>query len=149
MQGPEIELQNTFFIAEDIKREKPKEALEMYENVILLSESMGDEEVKFRFQSLKNIVVLSARLHLLDKMISNQRLLLKMVSKVAREDLSDAVNEVLDAVAHHLASHPESQSQIYKMTLDILRTNIERLWFTTCLRLAKIYIDQKNYDQLD
>lgn len=108
MQGPEIELQNTFFIAEDIKREKPKEALEMYENVILLSESMGDEEVKFRFQSLKNIVVLSARLHLLDKMISNQRLLLKMVSKVAREDLSDAVNEVLDAVAHHLASQPDS-----------------------------------------
>ncbi len=70
MQGPEIEMQNTFYTAEDKKRSHPQEALEMYENVILLSEGLGDDEVHYRFNSLKNIVVLSAQLHQLDNMVA-------------------------------------------------------------------------------
>lgn len=35
------------------------------------------------------------------------------------------------------------------MTLEVLKSNNERLWFKTCLRLAKIYLDMKNYDLLD
>jgi hypothetical protein len=60
MGGPEIEMQNTFYTAEDAKRGRPAEAIEMYETVISLSETIGDEEVKYRFDSLKNIVVLAA-----------------------------------------------------------------------------------------
>lgn len=149
MGGPEIEMQNTFYTAEDAKRGRPAEAIEMYETVIMLSESIGEEEVKYRFDSLKNIVVLSAQLQQLDKMVGRQRYLLKMVSKVTREDLSEAVNAVLDAVAHHLSAHPDYQSQMYKMTLDVLRSNNERLWFTICLRLGKIYQDLKNFELLD
>jgi hypothetical protein len=59
MLGPEVELQNTFYTAEDLKRNKPKEALEMFESVLLISESL-DGETKFRFLGLQNIVVLSA-----------------------------------------------------------------------------------------
>lgn len=59
MQGPEVELQNTFYTAEDMKRNKPSEALEMFENVILLAESV-DGETKFKFLALQNVVVLSA-----------------------------------------------------------------------------------------
>lgn len=55
----EVELQNTFYEAEEIKKSKPKEALERFENVILMSENM-EEEIKFRFLALQNIVVLSA-----------------------------------------------------------------------------------------
>lgn len=148
VQGPEIELQNTFYTAEDLKRNKPDEALEMFETVVMLAESL-DDEVKFRFQSLQNIVVLSAQLGRLDNMLNKQSLLLKMVNKVAREDLSDAVNAVLDAVAHYLSASPEVQSKMYKMTLDVLKSNNERLWFTICLRLAKIYMDLGNFDLLD
>ncbi len=72
-----------------------------------------------------------------------------MVSKVAREDLSDAVNAVLDSVSMNLVSFPDYQSQMYSMTLEVLRSNNERLWFTICLRLAKIYMDLKNFDKLD
>ena len=107
MQGPEIEMQNTFYTAEDKKRTNPQEALEMFETVILLSESIGDEEVQYRFNSLKNIVVLSAQTHQFDNMISKQRYMLKMVSKVAREDLAEAVNAVLDSVANNLAEFPD------------------------------------------
>jgi len=38
---------------------------------------------------------------------------------------------------------------MYKLTLDVLRSNNERLWFTICLRLAKIYIDLSQFEQLD
>ena len=100
--GPMVELQNTYYTAEDIKRQKPREALEMFETAIMLSEALGDDEVKYRFQSLQNIVTLSAQLGELDNMLSKQRALLKMVNKVAREDLAEAVNAVLDAVANYL-----------------------------------------------
>ena len=148
IQGPEIELQNTFYTAEDLKRGKPAEALEMFETVILLAESL-DDEVKFRFQALQNIVVLSAQLGQLENMVAKQSLLLKMVNKVAREDLSDAVNAVLDAVANYLSATPEFQSRMYKMTLDVLKSNNERLWLTICMRLAKIYMDMNNFQLLD
>lgn len=35
------------------------------------------------------------------------------------------------------------------MTLDVLKSNNERLWFTICLRLAKIYQDLGQFEQLD
>jgi|LauGreDrversion4_2_1035121.scaffolds.fasta_scaffold343847_2 COP9 signalosome complex subunit 2 len=72
-----------------------------------------------------------------------------MVSKVTREDLSEAVNAVLDSVANNLSAHPDYQREMYKMTLDVLRSNNERLWFTICLRLGKIYQDLKNFELLD
>jgi hypothetical protein len=42
-------------------------------------------------------------------MITKQRILLKQVNKVAREDLADAVNAVLDAVATYLNDSPDYQ----------------------------------------
>jgi len=104
--GPEIEMQNTFYVAEDAKRVRPAEAIEIYETVLMLSESIGNEAVKYRFDSYKNIVVLAAQLKMLDKMVDNQRQLLKMVGKVTREDISEAVNAVLDSVANNLSDHP-------------------------------------------
>jgi hypothetical protein len=71
-------------------------------------------------------------------MIAKQRYMLKMVNKVAREDLADAINAVLDAVSNSLGDFPDYQSQMYQMTLEVLKANNERLWFTICLRLAKI-----------
>ena len=106
MLGPEVELQNTFYTAEDLKRNKPKEALEMFESVLLISESL-DGETKFRFLGLQNIVVLSAQLGLLENLVAKQRLLLKMVNKVSREELSDAVTAIMESVAQFLGDQPE------------------------------------------
>lgn len=38
---------------------------------------------------------------------------------------------------------------MYMMTLDILKTQNQQLWFTICLRLGKIYLDQSNLKELD
>jgi len=82
-------------------------------------------------------------------MINNQKNLLKLINKVARNDVSDAINNILDAVATHLANYPDPQREMYQMTLEHLKSNNERLWFNISLRLGKIYLDLKNYDLLD
>ena len=40
-------------------------------------------------------------------MISKQRLLLKLINKVAKNDVSDAINNILDAVSTYLAEQPD------------------------------------------
>lgn len=143
-----ILLKNTFYEADENKRHKPKEALELYESVVVLEEGMGDE-INFRFKALENIVCLSVQLQLFQNMVEKQRALLRMISKVARNDVSDAINNILDAVANHLQEYPDQQREMYQMTLEHLKSNNERLWFNICLRLGKIYLDLKQYEQLD
>jgi hypothetical protein len=66
---------------------------------------MGDE-VKYRFQALENIVILSAQLGKYDNMVSKQSKLLKYINRVARNDVSDAINKILDAVSTYLVHVP-------------------------------------------
>ena len=82
-------------------------------------------------------------------MLSKQRVLLKTIPKVARNDVSDAINNILDAVSQHLNGQPEYQKQMYQLTLESLKQNNERLWFTICLRLGKIYLDAGSFQDLD
>ena len=82
-------------------------------------------------------------------MVTKQRQLLKLINKVARNDVSDAINDILDAVSTCLADQPDYQKQMYQMTLEVLKTNNERLWFNICLRLGKIYLDLGSYEALD
>ena len=82
-------------------------------------------------------------------MVNKQRSLLKLINKVARNEVSDAINNILDAVSTHLNDHPNVQREMYQMTLEHLKSNNERLWFNISLRLGKIYLDLKQYDHLD
>lgn len=68
-----------------------------------MEEAMG-EEVKFRFKALENIVVLSAHLGQYENMIQKLKMLLKFINKVARNDVTDAINNIMDAVSSHLSS---------------------------------------------
>lgn len=72
-----------------------------------------------------------------------------MMSKVARNDASEAINNIIDAVSRHLQDNVELQKKIYSMTLDTLKTQNEKLWHTICLRLGKVYLEQHSYKQLD
>ena len=84
-------------------KEKPKDAIEQFETCILLEESVGND-INYRFKAMKNIILLSARMHLFDKMTEYQSKILKIINKVARNDVSDAINDILDAVSKHLVN---------------------------------------------
>ena len=38
---------------------------------------------------------------------------------------------------------------MYELILGNLKTSNERLWFSTCCRLAKIYLDDRNFSQME
>lgn len=71
------------------------------------------------------------------------------MSKVARNAVSDAINNILDAVSKHIENMPNEQSQMYNMILDILKDQNPQLWFTISLRLGKIYLEQQKIKELD
>ena len=58
---PGIQVENQYYEAEDNMKENPKQAIEQFENCILMEENIGSE-IKYRFLSLQNIVILSVRL---------------------------------------------------------------------------------------
>lgn len=90
---------------------------------------------------MQNIVVLSARLGKLDNMVAKTRLLLKLVNTVARNDVNEAINQILDAVGD--ITDDGKKSEMFQMIMDSLKVSNERLWFNTSLRLGRIYLDTK------
>ena len=145
----EIQISNAFYDAEDKKKSDPAQSLELFESVVMLEETAFGDEIKFRFKALEGIVVLSSLLGHYNKMNTNQRALLRLMNKVARNEASDAITNILDAVSTNLNHVPDQQKQMYQITLEVLKSNNERLWFNTCLRLGRIYLDMQNFEALD
>ena len=66
--------------------------------MVLLEEQQG-EEVVWRFKALENIVVISGHLQEFDNMVTKHKALLKLINKVARNDVTDAINNILECVS--------------------------------------------------
>jgi len=57
---------------------------------------------------------------------------------VSKNDASDAISELQDAVGKHLAEEPNEAKEMITLILDSLKQSNERLWFSASLRLGKI-----------
>merc|ERR1712232_914915 len=114
-----IQIENTFYEADDNKKNFPEQALEQFERVVSLETSRGTEVV-WRFKALQNIVILCARISKFDEMANRYRDLLSYMDQVTRNDASEAINTVLESVssASDLATKLET---IYELTLDALK----------------------------
>lgn len=67
---------------------------------------------------------------------------MKMTDKASRNEVSDAINRILDLVENQLQrKDPDRAKEMYSLILEKLKTYNERLWFTTSLRLARMYLD--------
>lgn len=75
--------------------------------------------------------------------------MLQMSSKVSKNDTTEAIDTVLDAVEQHLSEKPTQAKDMYQLILGSLKQTNERLWFATSLRLGKLYLDAKNFEQLN
>jgi len=72
------------------------EALEKFETVILLEEH--SEKVAFSFLAVRHVVVLAMQLGFYEKMVDSLKQMLRMSQKVSKNDLTEAVNIVQDAI---------------------------------------------------
>eukprot|EP00919_Chromeraceae_sp_WS-2016_P074604 GHVR01176569.1.p1 GENE.GHVR01176569.1~~GHVR01176569.1.p1 ORF type:complete len:199 (+),score=64.16 GHVR01176569.1:46-642(+) len=93
-----IQIENAYYEADDNKTSRPEEAINQFQHVVDLETSRGSEVV-WRFKALQNIVVLSGRLKRYDQMACRYRELLGYMDKVTRNNVSEAINSVLDAAS--------------------------------------------------
>lgn len=141
-----IQIENTFYEADDNKHNLPEQALEQFQKVVALEASRG-KEVVWRFKALQNIVILCARLSRFDDMAVQYRELLSYMDQVTRNDASEAINTVLDSVSS--ASDLTKLETIYELTLDALKaTANQRLWFSTSVKLAKLHLELSDVQKL-
>ena len=74
-----------------------------------MMEEQEGNEINYRFKAMENIVCLTARLGQTDKMKDYQKKILNMMDKVSKNDVSEGINNILDAVAKHLENKVQVQ----------------------------------------
>lgn len=145
-----IEIENAFYEGDDCRQEDPLKAIEMFERVVELES--GLEEVKWRFKALEHLVLLHKRLGNLESMIEKYRAMLEWASAVTRNECGDAVNSILEAISDAISDAklpPDVLSQMYDITFAALKkTNNERLWFNTNVKVGKIYLARGAHDEV-
>jgi len=93
----DVAVQNNFYEAKAIYKDKPMEALEKFETVVMLANPNIDLK-DYEFWATKYQVIINMFLGDFDKMGVATKNLLKLSSKVAKNETSEAMNEILDAI---------------------------------------------------
>jgi transcriptional regulator NrdR family protein len=148
-QGPEVEIENNFYEAEAVIKTEKESAIERFGVVIMMEESHGFS--KFSFSSLRYVVILSMELARHVNMIEKAKELLRYSQRptVSKNQLSEAINDIQDAISKHLVEHPQQAREMYELILGNLKLTNESLWFSTSLRLGMIYLDERNFESLE
>jgi len=143
VQDDLIEIENAYYEADDVRQDNPKEAIKLFQKVVDLEKSKGDE-VKWRFKALSHLVSLHFRLGDHSATVARYQELFNYISKVTRNDCTDAVNAILDAIS--LTTDLGFLTQMYQITLEALKQAAnERMWFSTICKLGKVYLQDNNY----
>jgi COP9 signalosome complex subunit 2 len=101
-----------------------------------------------RFKALQYLVVMYFAAGKFDKMVDRYRAMLNYISSVTRNECTEAINVILDTLA--TATDMHVLSEMYEITLIALKSsNNERLWFNTNLKLAKVYLEEKKWNEVE
>lgn len=140
--GPRVELENTFFMARDTRRDDPAAALTMFRKCVSLEKASFEDEMIYRFQSLEHIVTLEAALGNMDAMTEAYQELLSYTDRVTRNEVSESINTVLTTVSE--SKDFALLQRVYRITLDALSklSGQERMHFDIAMRLAKTHLDR-------
>jgi len=143
------QIANAFYEAEDLKRENPKEALAKFKHVVELGKNtkdISDESRTSFFKSLTHITVIQFGDKKFDEMLKQYKYLLSFVPLVTRNEASEAVETVLNAVSTGAVDF-KFQEEMYQVTTDTLksRSDNERMIFDINMKLCKLYVDRKMY----
>uniref|UniRef100_A0A6V1ITC2 PCI domain-containing protein n=1 Tax=Heterosigma akashiwo TaxID=2829 RepID=A0A6V1ITC2_HETAK len=143
VQDDRIEIENAFYEGDDLRQDKPQQAIELLQKVVDLETAKGDE-VKWRFKALAHLVALHFQLDQKDAAVAKYQELFKYLGDVTRNECTDAVNAILDAVS--AATDLAFLTKMYELTLAALkRAANERMWFGTLCKLGRVHLQQEDY----
>ncbi|ODH40780.1 COP9 signalosome complex subunit 2 [Paracoccidioides brasiliensis] len=144
----DVGIENKYYNAKQIKGDNPEEAIAEFLEVPALEEEKGD----WGFKGLKQAIKLEFKLGRFEDAIEHYRELLTYVkSAVTRNYSEKSINSMLDYIEK--GSDDETayhcMEEFYSLTLKSFQnTNNERLWLKTNIKLARLWLERKEYVQL-
>lgn len=147
-QGGDVDIENKYYNAKQMKAENPEEAIDEFLGVPGLEEEKGD----WGFKGLKQAIKLEFKLHRYEKAVEHYQTLLTYVkSAVTRNYSEKSINNMLDFIEKHAEDEEayRCMEKFYSLTLESFQsTNNERLWLKTNIKLAKLWLDRHEYKPL-
>jgi len=154
---PDVNLENQYYIAKGMKAEGDlRGALEGFQALLDIEQEKGD----WGFKALKQMVKVSFRLAESEKndeklkikyseqMMNYYSKLLSYVKVVTKNYAEKSINAILDVVSN--MKQMSLLHKFYDITLECLKeSHNDRLWFKTNTKLAKLYLDEKDFANFD
>ncbi|KAH8802912.1 putative COP9 signalosome subunit 2 [Xylogone sp. PMI_703] len=144
-EGGDIDIENKYYNAKQIKATNPEEAIEEFLGVPAMEKEKGD----WGFKGIKQAIKLEYKLGWYDKAAQHYGELLTYVkSAVTRNYSEKSINNMLDYIEKGSDDDQarKCMEEFYSQTLETFQaTNNERLWLKTNVKLAKLFLDRKNY----
>jgi COP9 signalosome complex subunit 2 len=143
-----VDVENKYYNAKQMKADNPQEAIDEFLGVPGLEDTKGD----WGFKGLKQAIKLEFALARYEDAVKHYKELLTYVkSAVTRNYSEKSINNMLDYIEKTASDQTAYQcmEEFYSLTLDTFQTtNNERLALKTNVKLAKLYLDKKEYQQL-
>ncbi|KAI9656929.1 MAG: hypothetical protein M1831_004477 [Alyxoria varia] len=147
-EGGDVGIENKYYNAKQLKAESPEEAIEEFLGVPPMEQEKGD----WGFKGLKQAIKLEFKLKRYSSAVEHyQELLTYVKSAVTRNYSEKSINNILDFLEKAAQDEEARQvrEQFYSKTLESFQsTNNERLWLKTNIKLARLWLDQKDYSRL-
>lgn len=147
-EGGDVDVENKYYNAKQMKADAPEEAIDEFLGVPALEEEKGD----WGFKGLKQAIKLEFKLGRYEKAVEHYTELLTYVkSAVTRNYSEKSINNMLDFIEKNAEDEAanECMEHFYSKTLESFQaTNNERLWLSTNTKLARLWLAQKDYARL-
>ncbi|KAK3847187.1 MAG: PCI domain-containing protein [Linnemannia gamsii] len=141
---PDVDLENKYYNAKGHKEDEPETALAEFQGVVEAETEKGD----WGFKALKQMVKLSFKMGNYDKTLEYYNQLLPYTKAAVTRNYSEkSINNILDFISS--SSDMVFMEKFYQTTLNSLKeTNNDRLLVKTNLKLAKLWLDRKEFGRL-
>ncbi|KAJ5738542.1 hypothetical protein N7493_001697 [Penicillium malachiteum] len=163
-QAGDIGIENKYYNAKQIKAENPEEAVDEFLGIPQMEMDKSDwfalPSVRSNsmltaargFKGLKQAIKLEFKLGRYSDAVEHFRELLTYTKSAVTRNYSDkSINNMLDYIEKGSddAQAYKCMEEFYSLTLQSFQnTNNERLWLKTNIKLAKLWLDRKEYTQL-
>ncbi|KAL2037944.1 hypothetical protein N7G274_009419 [Stereocaulon virgatum] len=144
----DVGIENKYYNAKQMKADNPDEAIEEFLGMPALEDEKGD----WGFKGLKQAVKLEYKLGKYDRAVEHYTELLTYVkSAVTRNYSEKSINNMLDFIEKGAEDDKayHCMEKFYSQTLESFQsTNNERLWLKTNIKLARLWLERRQYGQL-
>ncbi|CAG8606029.1 10341_t:CDS:10, partial [Scutellospora calospora] len=144
-EEPDVNLENKYYSAKARKEEDPTGAIKEFQSVVDTEQEKGD----WGFKALKQMAKLSFKASDHESTLKYYKQLLSYTkSAVTRNYSEKSINNILDFISS--SQDMAFMEEFYSTTLSALEeAKNERLWVKTNLKLAKLWLDRKEYNRLN